>query len=118
MSISIKQQILDSINNATNKLGWSLITEEWGNETLKCACALGCVLINENPSELDIFSSETEENVAETAKILGVTELWVKSFIQGFDDGPVVEDFGCPDAYRMGKEIRDETISVPYYDFN
>ena len=43
----IKQRILTSIEKAREE-GYTLIQGDWGDERMKCACAIGCVYVAAN----------------------------------------------------------------------
>ena len=80
--LELEEKISESIEYAKKELGFVLVSEDWGNKSGKCACALGCVLIKNNVA----LDSNTNEEVA--AKLLGVDNEWVQAFIAGFDESP------------------------------
>jgi hypothetical protein len=109
---SIKQKILDGIQTAKEKLGITLIYEEWGSKQQKCACALGCVLLANDHGLCD----DAEQNATEAADILGVSEGWINNFIRGFDgDSPDGDD--PKEAWEIGSSLRDETLPVNHTDY-
>lgn len=63
----LKDQIVSNIKLAQEK-GITLITNDWGDDPTKCACALGCVLIaNEY-----MIAEDPEDNAQVAAELLGV----------------------------------------------
>lgn len=107
---NIKTRILEGINYAKEKLGFTLVHSAWGDKDKRCACALGCVLIH-NDRHLD--SDLVEDNEQEAARTLGVSHVWVESFVSGFDDGDKSSlDTYDPTAYELGKELRAELAPV------
>ena len=112
---NIKTRILEGINYAKEKLGFTLVHSSWGDKNNSCACALGCVLVH-NDRHLD--SDLVEDNEHEAAKTLGVSSVWVESFVSGFDAGDktdlAVYDDG---AYELGKELRAELSPIENDDY-
>jgi hypothetical protein len=99
----IKDEIVNGIKNAQTKLGFTLVSEDWGGQGYSCSCALGCLIA----SKEIVISSDAGENIAQAEKILQVDENWVVSFITGFDDSPPDPDYN-KDAYHLGQDIHNE----------
>ena len=114
--MEIKQLILDSIKWTVNTLGWTLISDDWGNANDKCTCAMGCVLLKDNPQDVVIIEEE-RENASKVAELLGVSELWVDSFINGFDGNRTFESSKLPEAWAMGAELAKETKPITHFNF-
>lgn len=109
---NIKEKIVSSIN-AVKTQGITLVTEDWGSKSTKCACALGCVLLANNQP----VSDDKEINANVVSEILGVTEGWVDSFIQGFDANPILDPEDQTEAFLLGYSIRNETSPIPHADY-
>lgn len=102
----IKSRILEGINYAKEKLGFTLVHSSWGDKNKRCACALGCVLVH-NDRHLD--NDLVEDNEQEVARTLGVSTVWVESFVVGFDDDSISHlDVYDQKAFELGKELREE----------
>jgi hypothetical protein len=114
--MEIKQKILDSIKWAQENLGFTLISEDWGDTTKMCTCAMGCVLLKNNPQDMVIIESKGE-NVAEAAEILGVNEKWVSSFIDGFDGNGTANSSENPGAFALGEQVAKETNPISHGEF-
>jgi hypothetical protein len=110
----IKQQILDSIKFVREEKGFTLISEDWGDPSHKCACAMGCVLIK-GESKTALGSSDS---AASAAELLGVSEKWVDSFIEGFDDHGSPPESSIPAAWSLGREIAEETKPIEYHKWD
>jgi hypothetical protein len=109
---SIKNKIVEGIQQAKENLGITLIYEEWGSKQQKCACALGCVLLANNHGLCD----DAEQNATEAAEILGVSESWIDNFIRGFDgDSPDDDEPG--EAWEIGNSLREETKPMNHTDY-
>lgn len=108
MSDNIKQTIIDSIKWTTENLGFTLIKEDWGTANRKCTCAMGCVLLKNDPKDLVIIEDE-KDNTVKAAEILGVDEDWINSFIEGFDTSGSVHEAKVPEAWELGAEVAKET---------
>jgi len=108
----IKAEIVSSIKNAQTKLGFTLISEDWGGSKFQCTCALGCVLASKGLS----IASTDSPNVAKIAEIFGVDEKWVESFMQGFDTTPPDDKYN-KEAFSLGQSVRDEfkPVQSHYY---
>lgn len=106
---SIKKDILTSIKKA-QEMGYTLICEDWGNDTNKCACAIGCLFVVEgkNPNEGDPYQA---------ANILDVSEDWIASFIDGFDANGIAIGASNPEAWKLGAEMRKELKPIPLDKF-
>jgi hypothetical protein len=113
MKKDIKQKILDSITYAREKMGFTLISEDWGDASHKCACAMGCVLLKDNPK--DTVRIEAKENTVSAAEILGVTEKWIDCFCEGFDGNGQADASQLPDAWTLGEEVAKETKPIAYH---
>lgn len=103
----IKQKILDSIEYATNTLGFTLVQGNWGSSENKCACALGCVILKNG---LEILGEGLEEdNAIVAAELLGKPKCWIDDFINGFDS----DEIGTyHEGWKIGNEIKNITEPV------
>lgn len=108
MSNDIKQTIIDSINWTRENLGFTLIKEDWGSANRKCTCAMGCVLLKNDPKDLVRIEDE-RDNAIMAAEILGVEEDWINSFIEGFDTSGDVHSTKVPEAWELGAEVARDT---------
>ena len=104
----IRAEIVDSIKIAQTKLGFTLVSEDWGGQKFSCACALGCVLAARH---LPIAPIDTD-NFEELTRIFNVDDNWLGSFMNGFDESPPEEKVN-KEAFLLGKEIHDEFKPVP-----
>jgi hypothetical protein len=114
--MDIKQTILDSIKWTTETLGFTLVSEDWGNATHQCTCAMGCVLLKNDPKDV-VLIEEERENSKKAAELLGVTEEWIDSFIDGFDGNGTAEMCKIPESWTMGYAVSKETAPVVYTDY-
>lgn len=108
---SLKEKIVSGIKYAKEKLGFTLVEEDWGSKEAKCACALGCVLL---ANDHGIASDDADQNETEAAHVLGVSTEWVGEFIRGFDNDSPGEDEA---AWELGKEIRKEFNPINHTDY-
>ena len=108
MNDQIKEKILASIETAKQK-GYTLVSEEFGDESSKCACALGCVAVANG--------FQISENLKDVAGVLQVSDQWINSFIYGFDGIGWASGAEDPDAWKMGQDIASETKPVSYQQF-
>ena len=112
----LKDRILKAIKDAKEKLDITLIYKDWGNKRQKCACPLGCVLlVNDHGLYFD-----SEQNTAEAAHVLGVSEDWVYNFICGFDGDTQNENESVEflkEAWELGYSIRKEVDAIDYSNF-
>lgn len=104
----LKSKILTAIEFAEGK-GYTLITDEWGDEKMKCACALGCVAV---ANGLNIT-----EDTTDMSRILEVSDDWIISFVDGFDNNGIADGAADPKAWKMGQEIREHTNPMGYITF-
>lgn len=107
----IKKRILKEIKYATETLGYTLVTESWGNAEKKCACAMGCLLVaNEVPI------GYVSENILHAAQLLEVDMAWIDSFTNGFDHdhSNPIDDIS---AFDLGVEISESLKPVSNDDF-
>jgi hypothetical protein len=111
MSKDIKKKILDAIAQVRVK-GYTLVCEDWGDPLHECACPMAAVIHTNQP---DKFMASPTENVVTAAKILGVSEDWVDSFIEGYDGYGDPNVAKVPEACKMGQEIRKETKPIDYH---
>jgi hypothetical protein len=111
--MNIKKIILDSIKYVREELGFTLVSEDWGDANHKCACALGCVLLKDDPK--DVVRPESKEACAAVAKILGVDEKWVDCFIGGFDANGIAATSANAEAWELGFQIAKETKPIAYH---
>lgn len=79
------KKISDAIDFCIKEKNITLVYDSFGNNN--CACALGCLLIQNN-IDLDINPSSTEFLYKEVSKTLDVPEYWIDAFIAGFDNTP------------------------------
>lgn len=105
---TIKEKIMKSITFAQKELGFTLCKEDWGMAHLKCTCAMGCVLLQQKPKEQTCIE-DFQGNPAKVAEILGVSEMWVDEFIEGFDGNGSAKEAKIPQAWELGAEIAKET---------
>ncbi len=112
---AIKQKILDSIKFVRGELKYTLISDEWGLPANKCACALGCVLVKDNPDNLGLSDVK---NAVKAQELLGVDEPWIDSFIEGFDGNGTSDQTKVPGAWEMGREIAKETKPIEYHKWD
>jgi len=112
---NIKQSILDSIEFARQELKYVLVSDEWGSDSRKCACALGCVIAKDNPDNL---FSDGDFCYQKIQTILGVDEDWVGSFTEGFDGNGYSEGSKVPEAWDLGREIAKETKPIEYHKWD
>jgi hypothetical protein len=109
----LKEKIVSGIKYAKEKLGFTLVEEDWGSKEAKCACALGCVLL---ANDHGIASDDAEQNEVEAAHVLGVSSEWIGEFIRGFDnESPENEEAEA--VWELGKEIRNEFKPVNSTDY-
>lgn len=119
--MNTKQKIIDGIKAANDK-GYHLICGDWGNPKQSCACALGCLIAPENKN-IDV-KKPIPDPALKIMEVLGVSESWVSSFIEGFDGYGVNTFAKEPGAYDLGKELRGIYKPVDYeaycqsYDLN
>ena len=114
---NVKQTILDSIQYVREELGFTLISEDWGSLEHKCACALGCVLVKDDPKDEARLGSASLA-CAKAANLLGVDENWVDSFIEGFDGNGSSKEAGVSAAWDMGREVALETKPIEYHKWD
>jgi hypothetical protein len=62
--------------------GYFLVSENWGDDKRKCACALGCLLVKNN------ITLDEEYNDTNAMNLLDVNDRWLTAFISGFDNTP------------------------------
>ena len=117
----IKKKIMDSITYTREQLGFTLISENWGEASYKCACAIGCVLINDKPKDMVRIENDKERYLV-AAEILEVNEQWIDCFIEGFDyfseeegDSGFAKNSINPEAWELGWTIAKETKPIPYH---
>lgn len=107
--MSPKQKIVAAIKSAKTK-EFTLISGDWGESDMHCACALGCVLLSEDEDDL----TNAKINCEKTAKILNVSEDWVDSFIDGFDGCGEPKWASVEAAWKLGKEIREQHNPIEF----
>lgn len=124
--MNLIKEIEDSIVHA-KKEGYILISENWGDEKHKCACALSCVLVK---NKVKLNEDEARTNVY---SLLNVNEAWVEAFISGFDDTPwdlkmtlgrvALEKMSkeelknLKDAYDAGRFLNEKFKPMPHHEF-
>lgn len=110
--ISVREKILSSIKYVRDTIGYTLVFGEWGSSNSKCACAIGCVLLENDPKQIDFLDLHYR-----ASKILNVSELWIVSFINGFDGIGNGRETAVPKAWKMGYSIATETKPIAYTTF-
>ena len=115
MSKDIKKKILDAIAHVRKNMGFTLVCEDWGDSTHKCACALGCVIAKDDPTNL---GPNQNGNLAKAAGLLGVTEKWADAFIEGYDGNGTAAGSSTPEAWKVGEEVRKETKPIVYHEWD
>jgi len=105
----LKDKIISNIKYAQER-GFTLISDDWGGESSKCACALGCVLI----ANEQMVSNDPEDNALTAAALLGTSEDWINNFLNGFDGKQIHISTRHQDAWKLGLEIRNETKPFSY----
>lgn len=116
MKKDIKKKILDSIKYVREELGFTLVSEDWGHADYKCTCALGCVILKDNPEDKTRIQSTMHAKIA--AEILEVDEEWVDAFIEGFDANGTSENSPNPEAWEMGFTVAKETKPIVFYTWD
>lgn len=112
--MDIEQTIRQSIEKAKQN-GFTLVNQDWGRLKHKCACPMACVILQDDPS-CDL--GDAPQASMEAAKLLRVSDIWVDSFIQGFDDEAMCgEDPQVQAAYDLGKKLRMEMKPVEYFEY-
>jgi hypothetical protein len=116
--MNLKNKIIESIEFATKELGWTLISEDWGSPVQKCTCAMGCVMLKDQPQNPYRVGNNASATIY-AAEVLGVTEKWVDAFINGYDDNPppYEEDEDSDNAWNLGKEIAAATKPITHEEF-
>ncbi len=117
MKKDIKKRILDSIKYVREELGYTLVSEDWGSANHKCTCAMGCVLLKDDPKDVVRIEAD-KERCAAAAELLGVEERWVDAFIEGFDNSGTAVDSSNEEAWKLGNEIAKETKPIVYYTWD
>jgi hypothetical protein len=112
--VKLKKMILDSIAYSRKELGFTLISEDWGAAERKCTCAIGCVLLKDKPEDTVRIEANKERYVA-AAEILGVNEVWIDTFIEGFDGNGTADQSANAEAWELGFEIAKETKPIAYH---
>ena len=113
----VKKKILDSITYTREKLGFTLVSEDWGSSNHKCACALGCVLLKDNPKDT-VRIEDNKDRYDAITEILEVDEAWIDSFINGFDGNGTSKDSNDSVAWELGFAISEETKPIAYHLWN
>ena len=106
---NIKQKIVDAVKYAQEQLGFKLVDGSWGNSQNKCACPMGCVLLQNNKS---FTEDDGDASTQDAADILGVSRNWVACFISGFDheDDISLDTPMGRDAFKLGLELHNELL--------
>jgi hypothetical protein len=117
IDMNIKKNILDSIAFSRKELGFTLVSEDWGQAEHKCTCAIGCVLLKDKPEDTARIEANKERYNA-AAEILGVDDVWIDSFIEGFDANGTSVSSANPEAWELGFEIAKETKPIAYHLWN
>lgn len=98
----LKKIIMDSIKYAS-KEGYRIVFGDWGNIENKCACALSCVILKESN-----MITSPDLMVDLVSKSLNVSEKWINSFVEGFDNIGSASGSNFPEAWILGNEINKE----------
>ncbi len=113
---SVKKKILDAITFVRKDMGYTLVCEDWGDPTHKCACAMSAVILKDDSSNLP---RATDKNSIQTAAdILGVSIRWIEEFISGFDSNGSAKDSMLPEAWTIGQEVAKETKPIVYHEWD
>jgi hypothetical protein len=114
-----EEKILDSIKYVKEKLGWTIVAEDWGTHKHKCADAMGAVLLKNNPKLAETYDDDLSNvNYIAVAKILNTSERWVDSFIEGFDGKSFnKEAMLVKPAWELGEKIRKAVKPIDYWEF-
>ncbi len=100
---NVKKKILDAITYVRKDMGYTLVCEDWGDPSHKCACAMSAVILKDDPNDP---KRATDKNSVETAaNILGVSLRWIEEFIAGFDSNGTAKDSMLPEAWELGHEV-------------
>lgn len=114
------EKIVDSIKECQKDKGFVLVSEDWGSDTKKCACAIGC-LLKVNKKSLEVGPT------IEAAELLKVGETWVEAFTSGFDETPWTPDWVTADvneqkslveAYQAGIEMKNQFKPMKYHVYH
>lgn len=112
MSKDIKKKILDAVVHVRKNMGFTLISEDWGDASHKCACPMSCIILK---SDADGMVASPAENATKAAQLLGVPEKWVDCFIEGFDGNGTADGSAVPEAWTIGNEVAKETKPIAYH---
>jgi len=113
--MDIEQTIRQGVEKAKQN-GFTLVHQDWGSLTHKCACPMGCVILQADPTN-DILEDAPQASIV-AATILHVSDAWVDSFTAGFDD----EEDTSPThhikaAWELGQKFRQEIKPVDYFEY-
>ena len=114
--MTIKAKILENIRYAQEKMGYTLISDDWGNSEERCADAIACVIRVNDPDDSVVIDG-TPEDVEAAATILGVSVDWVESFLDGYDRNGSSKLASVPEAWTIGHEVSIECNPMPYMQF-
>lgn len=112
--MDIEQTIRQSIEHA-KKNGFTLVHQDWGSLDSKCACPMGCVILQADDTN-DILDDAPQASV-QAAKLLHVSDTWVDSFTAGFDGEDLHEATHVKNAFEMGQKLRQELSPQDYFEF-
>ena len=122
MNKEIISKISEAIRFAKDEQNFILISEDWGAEKLKCACAIGCLLLKNKKS----FGSDSDKAEEVAAELLGVDSKWVDAFINGFDNTPFITSWVTDypdllkilnDGFETGTKVKDEFKPMAFHIF-
>ncbi len=102
----IKDKILTSINNVKSSFGYKLVYGGWGDNASRCACPLGCVVIDNDINHL--LPTDRLVSLDKASDYLNVSIIWVTEFIAGFDNQPLTTRDVDTDAYKLGLDLHNE----------
>lgn len=112
--MNIKKKILDSIKQMRAQ-GYTLISEDWGNTKEKCACAMSCVILSNNPKDGWLLGSSDSAQTA--ADVLEVNWDWIDSFLDGYDGNGDSKGARVKEAWEIGAEVAKEAKPITLTDF-
>jgi hypothetical protein len=110
--MDIKKKLLDSIQRAQADHSVTLVWNDWGSFDDKMLCPIGCLLLEDNPENMD-FACDGE-GVELAAAILEVDSSWIISFIEGYDHIGLAKMANNVNAWTLGYELHDELKPAVY----
>lgn len=95
---SKQEEQLEKTIQSLEPLGYRLVRHSFGSEEQKTCCPMRACCLQAEEREKKI--------IAAAASFLEVDELWVRDFISGWDDDPIVNS----EAYTLGKEMQRKYV--------